>query len=72
MYKLKVKEKKKFKIEIAYIAGVKFINTSNPYLLPLFGSLNFNFSFSMLPNVIFNNTLAPFLWSILSSLLVFI
>ena len=46
---------------MAYIAEVGFINTPNPYLLPLSGSLNFNFFFSMLPDIISNNTPVPFL-----------
>ena len=61
MRKLKTKEKKEFNIEIIYIAEVGFINTSNSYLLPLSNSFDFNFSFSMLPNVISNNTPVPFL-----------
>ena len=48
-------------MEIAYIAKVESINTSNPRLLPLFGSFNFNLSFLMLPDVIFDNTPVPFL-----------
>ena len=55
MYKLKAKEKKKFKIEIAYTAKVGSINTPNSYLLPLSGSFNFNFFFLILPDVISNN-----------------
>ena len=58
---LEAKKKKEFKIKIAYIAEVKSINTLNPHLLPLSGSFNFNLSFLILPDVIFNNTLAPFL-----------
>ena len=61
MYKLKAKEKKEFKIEITYIVVVKFINTPNPCLLPLFNSFNFNFSFSILPDVISDNMPIPFL-----------
>ena len=61
MRKLKGKKKKEFKIEIAYIAEVESINTPNPYLLPLSGSFDFNFSFLILPNVIFDNTPVPFL-----------
>ena len=61
MCKLKAKKKKKSKVEIAYIAEVGFINTPNPYLLPLSSSFNFNPSFSMLPNVISNNMPLPFL-----------
>ena len=48
-------------MEIAYIVKVGFINTPNPYLLPLSGSFNFNFSFLMLPDVISDNTPVPFL-----------
>ena len=59
MRKLKV-NKKKFKIEMAYIVEVKSINTPNPYLLPLSGSFNFDFSFSILLDVISNNTPVPF------------
>ena len=55
MCKLKAKEKKESKVKIAYIAEVEFINAPNPYLLPLSGSFNFNFSFLMLPDVISNN-----------------
>ena len=40
---------------MAYIVKVKSINTPNPYLLPLFGSFNFNFSFLILPDIISNN-----------------
>ena len=61
MYELKVDKKKEFKVKIAYTAVVGFFNTSNPYLLPLSGSLNFNFSFLILPNIISNNTPVPFL-----------
>ena len=41
---------------MAYIVKVGFINTPNPYLLPLSSSFNFNLSFSMLPDVISDNT----------------
>ena len=58
---LEVKEKKKFKVEIAYIVEVGSINTPNPCLLPLSNSLNFDFSFSILPDVISNNIPIPFL-----------
>ena len=61
MYKLKINKKKKFKVEIAYIAAVESINAFNLYLLPLSGSFNFNFSFLILPNVISDNTPVPFL-----------
>ena len=46
---------------MAYIAEVESINIFNPYLLPLFGSFNFNFFFLILPNVISNNTPVLFL-----------
>ena len=61
MCKLKADEKKKSKVEIAYMAEVGSINAPNPYLLPLSGSFNFNFSFLMLPDVISDNTPVPFL-----------
>ena len=62
MYELEAKKKKKFiKIGIAYIIKVGFINIPNPYLLPLFSFFNFDFSFSMLPDVISNNIPVPFL-----------
>ena len=55
MCKLKINKKKKSKMEMAYITKVKSINTFNPYLLPLSGSFNFDFSFLILPNVISDN-----------------
>ena len=61
MHKLKIDKKKKSKVEIAYIVIVGSINALNPYLLPLSGSFNFNFSFIILPDVISNNTPVPFL-----------
>ena len=61
MCKLKADKKKEFKVEIAYIVEVKFINTPNPHLLPLSSSFNFNLSFSILPDIISNNTPIPFL-----------
>ena len=61
MCKLKVNKKKEFKVEIAYIVEVGFINAPNPYLLPLFNSFNFNFSFLILPDVISDNILVLFL-----------
>ena len=42
-------------MEITYIAEVVSSNTSNPYLLPLADSFNFNLSFLILPDIIFNN-----------------
>ena len=56
MRELKADKKKGFKVEIVYIVEVKFINTPNPYLLPLSGSFNFDLSFLILPNIISNNT----------------
>ena len=61
MHKLKAKEKKEFKIEIAYIVKVGSINAFNLYLLPLFGFFKFDFSFLILPDVIFDNTPILFL-----------
>ena len=53
--------KKRFKVEIIYIAKVGFSNTPNPYLLPLANSFNFNFFFLILPDIISNNIPIPFL-----------
>ena len=53
MHKLKADKKKKFKVES--------INTPNPYLLPLSGSFDFDFSFLILPDVISDNTPVSFL-----------
>ena len=54
-------KKKESKVEIAYIVEVGFINTSNPRLLPLSSSFNFNFPFLILPDVISDNTPVLFL-----------
>jgi hypothetical protein len=54
--KLEVDKKEEFKVETAYIIEVKSVNTPDFYLLPLSNSLNFDFFFLMLPDVIFNNT----------------
>ena len=40
---------------------VEFINASNPHLLPLSSSFNFDFSFLILPDIISDNTPVPFL-----------
>ena len=48
-------------MEIAYIAEVESVDAFNPYLLPLSGSFDFDFSFLILPNVISNNIPIPFL-----------
>ena len=61
MREFKVNKKKEFKVEIAYTVIVGSFDAPNSYLLPLSGSLNFNFSFLMLPNVIFNNMPVLFL-----------
>ena len=61
MRELKTDKKKESKVEIAYIIKVGSINIPNPYLLPLSDVFNFDFSFLILPNVIFNNMLVPFL-----------
>ena len=53
-------KKKKIMVEIVYIAVVGSFNTPNSYLLPLANFFNFNFSFLILPDVIFNNTPVPF------------
>ena len=48
-------------MEIAYIAKVGSVNAPNPHLLPLSGSFNFDFFFSILPNIISDNTPVPIL-----------
>ena len=53
MRELKADKKKGFKIEAAYITKVGSFNTPNPF--------NFDFSFSILTDVISDNTLIPFL-----------
>ena len=55
MCKLKTDKKEESKVKTTYIIKVGSVNTPNPHLLPLSDSLNFNFSFSILPNVISNN-----------------
>ena len=40
---------------------VESFNALNPYLLPLFSFFNFNPSFLILPDIISNNILIPFL-----------
>ena len=61
MCELKVDKKKKFKVEITYIVVVGSFDAFNFYLLLLFSSFNFDFSFLILPNVISNNIFIPFL-----------
>ena len=46
---------------MAYIVKVKSVNALDPYLLPLSGSFNFDFFFSILPDVISDNTSISFL-----------
>ena len=55
LHKLEVKKKKKSKVEIAYIVEVESSDALNPHLLPLFGFFDFDSSFSILPDVIFDN-----------------
>ena len=61
MRELKVNKKKEFKVEMAYIVKVGSIDAFNLYLLPLSGFFNFDFSFLILPDIIFNNTPILFL-----------
>ena len=61
MCELKADKKKKSKVEIAYIAKVKSINTPNSHLLPLFNFFASNFSFLILFNIFFNNMPVLFL-----------
>ena len=61
MCKLKAKKKKKSKVEIAYTVEVGSINTPNPHLSLLADFFISNFSFSILPDILFNNTPIPFL-----------
>ena len=55
MCKLKTNKKKESVVEMAYIAKVESIDAFNPYLLPLSGFFDFDFSFLILPDVISNN-----------------
>ena len=48
-------KKKEFKVEIAYIVKVESVDTFNSHLLPLSGFYNFDFSFSILLNIISDN-----------------
>ena len=58
---LKADKKKKSKVKMAYTVKVRFINTLIPYLLPLSGSFNFDFSFLILTDIISDNTPVLFL-----------
>ena len=61
MRNFKAKEKKESKVEIIYIVEVGFLNTSDPYLLPLANSFNFNPSFLILADINCNNIPVLFL-----------
>ena len=61
LHKFKANKKKKFKVEITYIAKVRSFNAFNSHLLPLSGSFNFDLSFLILPNIFSDNTPVPFL-----------
>ena len=61
MCKLKANKKKKSAAEIGYIVEMGSSNTSNPYLLPLANSFDFDLSFLILPDVISDNIPVPFL-----------
>ena len=61
MYKLKANKKKESAAENIYIVAVGSFNTPNLHLLPSANSVNFNFSFLILPDIISNNTPIPFL-----------
>ena len=61
MYKLEADKKKKSAVEIVYIAKVGSFNAPNHHLLLLADSFNFNISFSILPDIISDNTPVPFL-----------
>ena len=61
MQDLKATKVKESEVEIAYIVEVGFINTPNPHLSPLFSFFASDFSFSILPDVISNNTPVLFL-----------
>ena len=59
-----VKEKNSLEVEL--------LAAQVAYLLPLVNSFNFNSSFLILPDVIFDNTPVLFLQNVLNSLLIFI
>ena len=61
MCKLKVDKKEESKVETIYIVKVGSVDAFNFYLLPLSNSLDFDFSFSILPDIISDNTPIPFL-----------
>ena len=56
-----MQELKAAKVKEKNSLEAKLLATQVAYLLPLANSFNFNPSFSILPNVIFNNTPIPFL-----------
>jgi len=57
---LEADEKKESEVEIAHTAAVGSFDTLDPRSLPLSGSFDFDLSFSMLPDVISDNTPVPF------------
>ena len=64
MCKLKAKKEKEFggfKVEITCIVEVGSFNIPNPYLSPLANPFVFNLSFSILSDVISDNTPISFL-----------
>ena len=61
MCKLKANKKKRLVIKTVYILAVGSFNTPNPHSLPLADSFDFDFSFSILPDIISNNMPIPFL-----------
>ena len=58
---LEAKKKKKFKIKIAYIVEVGSFDIFDPHLSLLADFFVSGFSFSILPDIISNNTPVPFL-----------
>ena len=61
MQELKAAEKKESEVEIAYMAVVESVDALSPRLLPSADLFAFDFSFSILPDIISNNTPVPFL-----------
>ena len=59
--KLKANKKEEFKVEITYIVKIGFFNTPNPHSSPLADFFASNFSFLILPDILFDNTPIPFL-----------
>ena len=61
MRELKADKRKESKVETVYIVKVGSVNAFNFYLLPLSNSLDFDFSFLILPDVISDNMPVLFL-----------